>query len=374
MTALPPMRREILAEVLKIIFLSGTLALFLIVSIYFSGKSPKIVFFINYKSMNSILAISDSCDSFFLAKNHLIRLRKKEVEDFELSLTYLENYFNNNDTIQSLQKIRELFENYKLNNKNFEYTEYIKMRAYLRILIKENQKINSKIIEDRESFATKVLILSCIVFLLSFLISVYFSEKLSGKIAQPIKKISEILQNQPILGKKLKFPQPENLEIKNLIIELNDFWKRLGELNDTNVKNLNAQRNELNTIFDTMDDAIFVLDHLGRIAHYNKVFSSIMGAKKQYLNFQYWNDVSLSSLSYIQLRNLLRNENFEEVDFFATVENIGRIYRVRKRIIYDANHCRCGIIYILHEITNTLSPEKFSEMSLKLQEYQSKYE
>ena len=65
MTALPPMRREILTEVLKIVFLSGALSLSLIISIYFSGKNPKSVFFINYQAINSILVMSDSWDSFF---------------------------------------------------------------------------------------------------------------------------------------------------------------------------------------------------------------------------------------------------------------------------------------------------------------------
>jgi PAS domain S-box-containing protein len=374
MTALPPMRREILIEVLKIVFLSGALSLSLIISIYFSGKNPKSAFFINFQSINSILVMSDSLDSLFLAKNHLIQLRKKETDDFEMSLQYLEKYNENNAESDSLKKIRVLFENYKSNDKNLGYSEYIKLRELLRNLIKENQKVNSKIIIDRESFATKILILSCIIFLLALSISVYFSEKLSGRIAQPIKKISEILQHKPSLGQKLKFPQPENLEIKILIIELNDLWKRLGDLNNTNVKNLSAQRNELDTVFDTMEDAIFILDHLGKIEHHNKVFSRIMGAKNHHLNFQPWNDVSLSSLAYIQLRNLLRKENFEEADFFANVDGVSRIYHVRKRIIYDGNKNRCGTIYILHEVTNTLSSEKFSEISLKLQEYQSKYE
>lgn len=374
MAALPPMRREILTEVLKIVFLSGALSIFLLISIYFSGKNPKSVFFINYQSINSILVMSDSLDSLFLAKNHVIQLRKKEMDDFELSLQYLEKYNENSDETESIKKIRILFENYKSNDKNLGYQEYVKLRKLLRNLIHENQKINSKIIADRESFATKILILSCIIFLLALAISVYFSEKLSGRIAQPIKKISEILQHKPSLGQKLKFPQPENLEIKVLIIELNDLWKRLGDLNNKNIKNLSAQRNELDTVFDAMEDAIFILDHLGKIEHHNKVFAKIMGAKINHLNFQPWNDVSLSSLAYIQLRNLLQKENFEGSDFFATVDNVGCIYRVRKRIIYDGNKNRCGTIYILHEITNTLSHEKFSELSLKLQESQSKYE
>ncbi|APJ03739.1 PAS domain S-box protein [Silvanigrella aquatica] len=374
MTALPPMRREILTEILKIVFLSGALSLLLIISIYLSGKNPKSVFSNNYQSINSILVMSDSLDSLFLARNHLIELKKKEMEDFQSALDYLEKYNENPIEIDLLKKIKVLFESYKLNDKNLIYSEYVKMRELLKKLVEENQKSNAKIIADRESLTTKILILSCILFCFALFLSVYFSEKLSSRIAQPIKKIAEILQHKPSLGQKLKFPQPENLEIKILLIELNDLWKRLSDLHNANMKNLNAQRNELDAVFDAMEDAIFILDHLGKIEHHNKVFAKVMGAKANHLNFQAWNDVSLSSLSYIQLRNLLRKESFEETQFYAVVDQVGCLFQVRKKIIYDNNKNKCGTIYILHDITNTLSPEHFSELSLKLQEAQSKYE
>lgn len=369
MNVLPPMRREILFEVLKIVFLSSALSLFLIISIYFSGKNPKNAFYINYKSMNYLLIMSDNWDSIFLAKNHFIEIKKKEIDDFENSLIYLEK---GSENIDSLKKIRTLFDKYKLMDKKVEYNEYIKIREILNKLIQNYQVLSEKIISDRESFATKILILSCFVFFISLIISIYFSEKISARIASPIKKISDILRNKPLLGQKLKFPQPENLEIKNLIFELNDLWKRLSEMNNLNLKSLTAQRNELDAVFDLIEDGVFILDHVGKIEHHNKVFANIIGVKSNHLNFQFWNDVSVSSLSYLQLRDHLRKENGDESLFWAFVDNADRIFSVKKQYIYDGNKNRSGTIHVLREMNRFLPAENFSEIVLKLKDSQSK--
>lgn len=368
------MRREILIEVLKIIFLSGTLGLFLIIFIYFSSKNPKNVFFVNYQSTNAIMLMSDSLDSIYLSKNDNFSLLENEINNFRSSLDFLDKYYNNEVNTHALKKLRILFERYLKNKESLNYNNYAKMQEYLRIIMKDNQKHISKIIADRESFSTKMVFLSCLVFILALLISVYFSEKLSHKIAQPIKKIAEILQNKKLLDQKLKFPVPETLEIKLLILELTDLWKRLSDSHKQNLKNLQMQRNELNAVLDAMEDGIFIVDLQGRIEHYNKIFAKILGALEQSLSFQPWHDVSLSSLAYVQLRNLLRKENFEESEFFATVDEIGRIFLVRRKIIFDEYKNRCGTIYILHDITNKFSINKFQELSLRLQEEQSKYE
>ncbi|MBX9840113.1 MAG: hypothetical protein K2X69_17575, partial [Silvanigrellaceae bacterium] len=334
MNVLPPMRREILFQVLKIVFLSSALSLFLILSIYFSAKNPKNTLLFNYQSINSLLLMLDNLDSLFLAQNNLIQLRKKEVENFEENLAHLEK---EKDNLESLKKMREIFEKYKNNKRKMDYNEYFTMRSILKERIQNYQNKTSKIIADRESFTTKVLILSVIIFLISLSISIYFSEKISGKIAYPIKKISEVLQNKPSFGQKLKFPLPENLEIKNLILELNELWKRLSEIHNNNVKSLNAQRNEFDVVLDTIEDPIVVLDHLGKIEHHNKYFANLVGAKGHSLNFQAWNDVSLSSLTYLHLRNLLRIENMEETLFWTAVDHSDKIFRLRKRYIFDSN-------------------------------------
>jgi PAS domain S-box-containing protein len=157
-----------------------------------------------------------------------------------------------------------------------------------------------------------------------------------------------------------------------LILELNELWKRLSEIHNNNVKSLNAQRNEFDVVLDTIEDPIVVLDHLGKIEHHNKYFANLVGAKGHSLNFQAWNDVSLSSLTYLHLRNLLRIENMEETLFWTAVDHSDKIFRLRKRYIFDSNKKRCGTIFILHDITHSFSSEKFKEITLKLKDSQSK--
>ncbi|KAB8033513.1 PAS domain S-box protein [Fluviispira multicolorata] len=371
MIALPPMRRGILKEVLKIVFLFGALGFTLILFIHFSSKNPKNLISLNFQASNVIIEMFDHWE---LLNDHNINSNLVVTENkksFQQSLDFLEKYYSTNDTSIILHEMHLIFDKYKIKNNEISRQDYLQMRKLLKKIMKENQYKLSTLILSRERFSNKMVLLACLIFLIALGFSVYFSERLSSRIAYPIKKISEILQSKPDLNHKLKFPPPETLEIKVLTIEFIELWKRLSDLHKKNLKNLKLQRNELNAVFDSMEDAIVVLDNKGKIEHYNKLFLQIIGAKNESLLYQPWSDVSLSSITYMQLRNLVRNDNFEESNFWAFVDGNETIFRVRKRIINDEDKQRNGVILILHNLSNRYSAAQFKEIAIKLKTEQA---
>ncbi len=371
MNTLPPMRRGILKEVLKIVFLFGFLGFILIIIIHFSSKNPKKLYLLNFNSTSSIVSIYENWDSLYTKRLNQSETAKDDILSFQKSYDFLRQYYNTSQANVVLFEINKIFIKYNKNENIISVKDYAKMKDLLRKIMLENQYKLTKIILDRDSFSTKMVLLACFIFLVALLFSIYFSERLSSKIAFPIKKISEVLQCKPDLNHKLKFPEPETLEIKFLTLELLSLWKRLSDLHKKNLKNLRIQRSAMNTVFDAMEDAVVVIDSYGKIEHYNKLFLSVIGAKDSSLLFQIWYDVSLSSQAYIHLRNLVRKENFEESYFWAIVEGNECIFRVRKKYFYDEDMSKSGFIIVLHNLNNRYSSMQFKETAIKLKSEQS---
>ncbi|WP_186644387.1 PAS domain-containing protein [Fluviispira vulneris] len=373
MNTLPPMRRGILREVLKIVFLFGFLGFILIIIIHFSSKNPKNLYLLNFKSTSSIVTMYENWDTLYTKRLNHSETTVEHVKNFQISLDFLQNYYSTNQSYIVLYEIKKIFSKYNNNENAIRVADYNKMKDLLRKIMLENQYKLSKFIVDRDSFSNKMVLLACFIFLVALLFSIYFSERLSSKIAFPIKKISEVLQCKPDLNHKLKFPEPETLEIKFLTIELISLWKRLSDLHKKNLKNLRIQRSAMNTVFDAMEDAVVVVDSYGKIEHYNKLFLSVIGAKDLSLLFQIWYDVSLSSQAYIHLRNLVRRENFEESNFWAIVDGNECIFRVRKRYFYDEDMSKSGFIIVLHNLNNRFSSMQFKETAIKLKSEQGSH-
>lgn len=355
---LPPLRRRVLGQIIKIIFLFGSLCLFLIIAIHMSEPDPKKLFVENHKLTSEVISMLEKLD--FLNSNTLLKTNEEKILLKKELLNSIQRVKKNNKSGSEQITIEQIEELLKDQEKP---DSYVKMPKLLVHLIEQTQTNIEETLNHRISFSKRVAIGACVIFLIGLIISIHFSEKLSESIAQPLKKITEVLQNKTKLNEKLKFPQPTSLEIKVLILELNDLWKRLSELNSKNLKNLESQKREMGAIFSAMEDAAVVFDSQNRIQHYNQGFLEILGLHDDKLIYeQKWDDLSLMSEAYLELRDLLRKDNYEETLFNCQIKGSEKIYRARKKLITDSLHNKLGTALLLHDITEKLPPHRFTEI------------
>ena len=358
---LPPLRRRVLVQIIKIVSLFACLGFSLIVVIHGSVSNPKIIVTRNQQITNEIIYMLESLDFINSINDEKSTLDPTEMQNkFKSSIEWLKKNNPSNAEEITLTQIEGIWKKYSLSSGD--HNDYIKIHQLLMRLITENQTAVSDTLNDQIAFSKRMTFLACIIFLIGLGISIYFSEKLSDSIAQPLKKITEILQSKPKLHEKLKFPIPTSLEIKVLILELNDLWTRLSELNMKNVQNLDFQKKEMEVIFSAMEDAAVVFDSQNRIQYYNQGFLDILGINDEKLILeQKWDDLPLVSDSYLQLRSLLRKNNFDEILFTCVIAEEDRIYRARKKIVFDSAQNKSGIIFLLHDITKKIPADKFKE-------------
>ncbi|MES2615683.1 MAG: hypothetical protein V4591_09735 [Bdellovibrionota bacterium] len=362
---LPPLRRQVLGQFIKIVFLFACLGFSLLVIIHESDSNPRTLIAQNHKVTNEVINMLEAWD--FLKLTTSLKSLNPEVK-FQSSLDQVKKYILKVEEEVTVKQIDELWKNQvkkglSLVNQN----DYMKMRLLLIRLITENQVDVAQTLNHQISLSKRIAFLAFIIFLIGLGITIYFSEKLSGSIAQPLKKITEALQSKPKLNQKLKFPVPTSLEIKVLILELNDLWKRLTELNAKNMQSLELQKREMEVIFSAMEDAAVFFDSQNRIQYYNTGFLEILEVKEgKFIFEQKWNDLSLMNDSYLQLRDLLRKDNFDEILYTCVINEEDKIYRARKKIALDAKNNKIGVILLLHDITKKLPTEVFRETLQKL--------
>ena len=360
---LPPLRRQVLRQIIKIVLLFACLGFSLIVIIHESVSDPKILINQNHQITNEVISMLESLD--FLHSKAIVKAapdRLKLHNKFESSLEWFKKNSKVAEEQITIQQVEELWQKHNKDETVIAPNDYITMRQLLIRLIAENQTDVAQTLSHQISFAKRMAFLACIIFLIGLGISIYFSEKLSRSIAQPLRKITEVLQSQPKLHEKLKFPIPTSLEIKVLILELNDLWKRLGELNSKNIQNLESQKREMEAIFSAMEDAAVVIDSQNRVQYYNRGFLDILGLEDEKLILdQKWDDLSLMSDSYLQLRGLIRRENYDEILFTCIINEEDKIYRARKKTVLSSSQNKIGIILLLHDITKKLPFDKFRD-------------
>lgn len=361
---LPPLRKKIFIEIVRIAFLLTCFGIILLVVVHKSSFISKSIIEKNHVRTNQFITMVETWD--ILNSKSLLKTdieKEKLKKEFSDLITFIKKNEMKNENLVTISEIETQWNEIKTNKLNKINDQfYLSIKKLLMRMIRDNQITMAENLNHQIYFSKLAALFGCLLFFVGFLVSIYFSHRLSSNIAWPLKRMIEVLQGRPKLHEKLKFPIPTSLEVKILISEIDDLWKRLSELNNRNLRYLKSKQREMEVIFSAMEDAAVFFDAVNKIQYYNDGFLDILGVQDEKLISEHkWDDLPLMGDSYLQLRKLLRINNFDEVLFTCVVNNEDRIYRVRKKIVSDENHDKLGIILLLHDITKRLPPETFKE-------------
>jgi PAS domain S-box-containing protein len=352
MNTLPPLRRKILTQILKIIFIFFILAFALIFTVQFSIFNPDQRISASYQFIHTIDNMEDIVDSIY--QNKLTdKQRQNLMLDLDNKIIQVRSENKNTKYEEDTEKILQHLENIKT-KKTLQKEEYLEFKKSLRKLSTLNKVVTIETIKNRFAIARGILFSACFIFMITLIVSIYLSEQFSSNIVQPLKKMTEVLQNNPQLNQKLKFPEPNSLELKILIMELSDLWERLRDAEQVHLKKLDAQRKDLEAILSSIKDAILVLDDEGIVRHMNKGFYEFLGASEQEsLLYWKWEDLPLSTKAYLDLRETTRPDDFKESVLIQNKNDKIHYFLVRKNKILDESGNATGFIVVLHNINST---------------------
>ena len=359
-TSLPSLRRKILRSFWAMVLLYGVLGCFLVISVQIASRtSPKMIH-VNYDSIaaanqmrEALYAVQypESTDSF-------LSLEAAKAQ-FEKALSFEEGNITEPGEGEIAKSLRQNWNSIHSHGVKPTQEEFVSTNELLKKLVQTNEKGMFQLANGNEQLSRQVLIGSMIFFLISLITSLFVADGLAMRISMPLKNIAEALHRRPMIGRKLKFVEPNTLELMILTNELTRMWERVTESEKVNIREIVEQKSKLESVLESVEDALLVVDTNGIISHTNECMLQLLGLNKDELIDKRWSDLSTLNENYVKLRSLLSLEMSESTEVDLMLQNTKKQYSARVRKISSPSDGPLAILFLLHDITEKRQRERF---------------
>lgn len=250
-------------------------------------------------------------------------------------------------------------------------SEFSVMRGALEELVLLNERGMFNLARSSDIMSERVLIGSVIYFIISLILSIFFADQLAQRLSRPIKSIAEALHRRPSITGRLKLPDPTNLEMLILTTELRRLWERLSATEKVNVAEIVQQKSKLETLLESVDDGLLVVNAQGRISHCNECLAKLVGLPSKEIQGQIWTDLPISNENYMKLRAALREDMAEALQIELVWNGQPSFFSARLRKILGVTGSD-GVLYLLHDITEKKQRDKFRSEFIDLLSHELK--
>jgi NtrC-family two-component system sensor histidine kinase KinB len=359
MTALPTLRRKILRSFLWMVVLYGILGFFLVIGVKIaSGTSPRMIH-VNYDSIAASAQMRDSLFALRTPQDYPQITLNEKKEILEKALTFEEGNETETGEKEIAQGIRSAWDSIKKPTTPPSLDQFAAMNRLLDQLVLVNERGMFNLADSNESLSRRVMLGSVIFFLLSLVTAVIFADSLSRRIAEPLKNIAEALHRRPAIGRRLKLIVPDTLELMILTTELNRLWERVNQTEKVNVQELIRQKSKLESVLESVEDALFVIDNEGLVTQANQCFQDLISLPLDKIRRQKWTDLPTLNDNYLRLRSLLSQDTLEGSETELDLKEKKRQYAARTRDITAPGGVPVARLYLLHDITEKRQRESF---------------
>ena len=203
---------------------------------------------------------------------------------------------------QFADSLRSNFEVYKLNINNPATTTLLSTK--IRGILYNIMQLNMNGIEQRNTKATStanqaiilVSLIGSLCFLIAFTFVINFPSYIANPVGELISGIKEIANKN--YTKRLTFPAKD--EFGDVAIAFNQMARTLNDYESSNLASILFEKKRIETIINSMSDAIVGIDDKQFIIFANKTACSLIGMSEDKLTAQYAPNIALEN-------DLLRN-------------------------------------------------------------------
>ena len=361
MSSLPSLRTKIHRRFLMIIGLYGVLGFVLVTSVFFASTTTPRLLHLYYDSIMVSNQMKEAINALENPQTYSNKSIKEWAAQFEKALKFEEGNITEPGEKEVTQKIRSQWEAEKQLLGIPTPAALREIFLALDDLVKLNEKGMFKLARENESLNTQVIIGSLFYFLISLFLAAFIADGLADRLAMPLKNIAEALHQRPSFSRKLKLPEPTSLEMFVLSAELCRLFDRLAQNEKVNVAEILQQKLKLETLLESIEDALIFLDLDGKVSHCNIQLAKIVGLKEVQVQGNSWRDLPSTSDNYLNLRELLKNDLKQGQEFEVQVGSSKFQYSARSRDILanSVPAVKLGTLFLLHDITEKRNREKF---------------
>ena len=359
MIVLPPLRKKILHGYLSFIAVFGVMCTFLILSSIYMATSitPKMIH-ANYDSIEAARKMQQAWNALHLTGAYQDLPEKKWTDQFNDALSFELSNIAGPGEGKIAQKIEALWNQWKQGDRSDDLT--LGMNDHLEDLTVFNEKGMFQLIIRGGNVRRAFVIVVAFFFVVTFVITLLMVDSLSSRLAKPLKDIAEVLRSKIKPGERLKLPEPTSLEIRILNEELSSLWERVSRTDQLNLEKILRQKNQLETLLSSVEDAVIAWDNKGRVTHVNQRMAELIGLGTDSIVEMMWLDLPSMSDNYFKLREIWRERGKESSPVFElrTEKEGHRSFEARIREVHSPMGELVSTMFLLHDVTEVRQRER----------------
>ncbi len=359
MTVLPPLRKRILRGYLAVVALFGVMGIFFILSSFFimAGTTPKMIHS-NYDSIVAARKMQQAWNALHFRGAYQDLPDKEWIGQFTEALRFEQSNITEPGEDIIARNIERLWNQWKQGGQSDD--RVMEMNSQFEQLTTLNEKGMFELVAKEGRLRRAIVIGTAFLYIVTFIITLLIVDALSVRLAKPLKDIAEVLRSRIKPGEKLKLPEPSSLEIRILNEEFSLLWERVSRADQLNLERLLRQRNQLETLLSSVEDAVIAFDNKERVTHVNLRMAQLIGLDTDSIVGMFWSDLSSASDNYLKLREVFRDQAKEiALVFELRTEKEGhRSFEVRIRDVLSQTGELISTIFLLHDVTEIRQRER----------------
>jgi PAS domain S-box-containing protein len=341
------------------------------------------VYYVNRLGNDAGLVLKNNYESLVYCNNMLkamenIKIRKDAAAEFHENL---EKQQMNITEVGEKEATDELTKNFgELLADPSDSTNYPEIRESIYQIQELNQMAILRKSSAAQQTAEKAKLGLSILFTILTLISFTFIFNLPGIISNPIRSLSEGIQEVANKNYKKRIYLKQDDEFGDLADAFNVMAQKLDEYENSNLAEIKFEKSRIETIINQMHDGILGLDDKKNILFLNAVAENLLGLKEKEIVGKYAPDIALKN---DLMRNLMQpSEEKKELKIFAdnkesyfnkdvlNVTNnnkvIGQVIVLRNiTMFHELNEAKTNFIAtVSHELKTPISSIKMSAQLL----------
>ncbi|MGO9016451.1 MAG: sensor histidine kinase [Dissulfurispiraceae bacterium] len=359
MTVLPPLRKKILHGYLSFIAVFGVMCTLLIVSSVYMATSitPKMIH-ANYDQIEASRKMQQAWNALHLTRAYQDLPEKRWIDQFNGALRFELSNISGPGDRKIAGKIEALWNQWKQGVRSDELTR--EMNEDLEALTVLNEHGMFELITTSGNVRRVFVIGAALFFVVIFVVTLLMVDSLSSRLAKPLKDIAEVLRSRVKPGERLKLPEPTSLEIRILNEELSLLWERVSRSDQLNLEKILRQKNQLETLLSSVEDAVIAWDNKGRVTHVNQRMAELIGLGTDSIIEMMWMDLPSMSDNYFKLREIWRELGKEGSPVFElrTEKEGQRSFEARIREVHSPMGELVSTMFLLHDVTEVRQRER----------------
>lgn len=354
---LPTLQSKIRRAFFRLVLLFGALSLLLMVGIFFAVRVPSLMVRMNYDSISYAQKMEEAFNGILL--DMLIAHNGQGTPDstplrtqFTEALEQAKGNITEPDEQSAVTDIGTQWQAF-LQNPSTDSASLL--HTAITNLVQVNERGMLQRLDANVLIRDVMVLLAALAFLLGTGWAIWLADGVVSPLSHPLRRAAEVLGQRPSLSTKLHLPEPQTLEVRILFDELARMWTRLGELDALNMDSVVREKQKLEVILESAEDAVLVLDAQGLILHVSSSMAALLTMDTATLHGQSWEDLSTVSPNYLSLRAALQNTG--QRDIVMWVQGEEHIYTVRHRNLqhnqaWNPEHAQSvGQVFLLSNTT-----------------------